>query len=231
MTGKLSVRHSYEQIMERVAKAARKANRNPKEIRIMAVTKTVEVEKIIEAVECGVTLLGENRVQEFLGKYDSYPEPSKAQVHFIGSLQSNKVKQIIDKVAMIQSVDSLKLAIEIDNRAKASGKIADILLEVNIADEASKGGIKASELDEMVSDVGKLTNLRLRGLMTIPPFGDGKRYFAQMQRLFEGLRVKSEISTFDTLSMGMSGDFEDAIAHGATIVRIGSALFGKRLVL
>jgi hypothetical protein len=185
----------------------------------MAVTKTIEVDLIRAAVGCGIDLLGENRVQEFLGKCGDYP---KCEVHFIGGLQTNKVRQIVDKVTMIHSVDSYKLAVEIDSRAGGIGRVTDVLAEVNVAAEESKHGVTPEALDELVGQIRELKNVRLRGLMAIPPFGNSGRYFAEMQRLF------GKYKDFDTLSMGMSGDYEEAIEYGATIVRLGSVLFGGR---
>ena len=195
----------------------------------MAVTKTVAPEKINFAVSKGVTLLGENRVQEYLSKKDSYD--SSAEVHFIGHLQTNKVKYIIDSVSMIQSVDSLKLAEEIDRRAGSIGKVMDILIEVNIGEEESKSGIDSGALKELVSEIRKLENIRLRGLMAIPPIGADESVFEEMHKLYEELKsMGTELpnAMIDTLSMGMSGDYELAIKHGSNLVRIGSALFGAR---
>lgn len=220
------IRGNYLKICENIASAAEKAGRNDKP-RVMAVTKTVAPERINYAIELGVDLLGENRVQEYLDKRESY---SKAEVHFIGSLQSNKVKYIIDKVSMIHSVDSLKLAEEINRRAGQHGLVMDILTEINIGEEETKSGITAASAEGFCKKLGELENIRLRGLMCIPPPGCDESVFAQMQTLFE--KIKSGLlqkeSSFDTLSMGMSEDYETAVRYGATIVRIGSALFGRR---
>ena len=195
----------------------------------MAVTKTVDPDKINFAVGEGVTLLGENRVQEYLSKKDSYD--SSAEVHFIGHLQTNKVKYIIDSVTMIQSVDSLKLAAEIDRHAAKAGKVMDILIEVNIGEEETKSGIDSGALKELALEIQKLGNIRLRGLMAIPPIGADESVFEAMHGLYEELRgMVGELpnARIDTLSMGMSGDYELAIKHGSTLVRIGSGLFGAR---
>ena len=216
-------------IVRRINEAKEKYRSPDEEIRLMAVTKTVAPEKINFAVSKGVTLLGENRVQEYLSKKDSYD--SSAEVHFIGHLQTNKVKYIIDSVSMIQSVDSLKLAEEIDRRAGSIGKVMDILIEVNIGEEESKSGIDSGALKELVSEIRKLENIRLRGLMAIPPIGADESVFEEMHKLYEELKsMGTELpnAMIDTLSMGMSGDYELAIKHGSNLVRIGSALFGAR---
>lgn len=223
------IRENYQKICERVKKAMADAGRTDK-VRIMAVTKTVVPEKINFAVGLGIDLLGENRVQEFLEKREAY---APAEVHFIGGLQTNKVKYIIDKVSMIHSVDSMKLAEEIDRRAAQQGRIMDILAEINIGGEESKGGVSPGEALEFCAEISKLKNVKLRGLMAIPPPGCSEDCFSSMRELFEKLRARSEGEdpNIDTLSMGMSGDYETAIKYGATIIRIGSGLFGYRKYL
>ena len=237
MTEKLSaerlsfVADNYRRLSERIENARVKAGRTDT-VNFMAVTKTVPAEIVNHSVSLGIKLLGENRVQEFLDKYDKYE--GDYDVHFIGGLQSNKVKYIIDKVSMIHSVDSMKLASEINKRALAVGKKMDILLEINIGGEESKNGIEPGMLDEFALEAGELPGLRIRGLMTIPPVdmnGSSERYFEKMERLYNDLKDKTkgnEGFLIDTLSMGMSGDFEKAINYGSTIVRIGSLLFGYR---
>lgn len=221
------IRENYLRICEGISNAAVKAGRKDMP-RFMAVTKTVSPERINYAIGLGVDLLGENRVQEYLDKRESY---SPAEVHFIGSLQSNKVKYIIDKVSMIHSVDSLRLAEEINRRAGQHGLVMDILTEINIGEEETKSGISVKDAGDFCKRLGELENVRLRGLMCIPPPGCPESVFAEMRGLFE--TIGSELSHtdntgFDTLSMGMSEDYETAVKHGATIVRIGSALFGRR---
>ena len=220
------VRENYLRICGEVRDAMAAAGRSDK-VRIMAVTKTVAAEKVNFAVGLGLDLLGENRVQEFLDKREAY---APAEVHFIGGLQTNKVKYIIDKVSMIHSVDSMRLAEEIDRRAGQCGRIMDILTEINIGEEETKGGVSAESAEEFCAGIAELKNVRLRGLMTIPPPGCSESCFARMQELFVRLkrRFDRENAPFDTLSMGMSGDFAAAIKYGATIVRIGSGLFGYR---
>ncbi|MBR6102744.1 MAG: YggS family pyridoxal phosphate-dependent enzyme [Ruminococcus sp.] len=196
-------------------------------VEIMAVTKTVEPEKVNFAVSQGITLLGENRVQEYLSKKDSYDKSAK--VHIIGHLQTNKVKYIINDVDMIQSVDSLKLANEINRLAEKNSRVMDVLLEVNIGDEASKSGVSAQALYELAGQISVLDNIRIRGLMAIPPIGADESVFEHMKELFEGLKEKKlRNMQADVLSMGMSGDYELAIKHGSNLVRIGTKLFGAR---
>ncbi len=224
-TGFSDIRGNYERICERVKSAMEKAGRTDT-VRIMAVTKTVSPEKINYAVGLGIDLLGENRVQEFLEKRERY---SEAEVHFIGTLQTNKVKYIIDKVSMIHSVDSMRLAEEIDRRARQHGLVMDILAEVNIGGEETKSGLMPEDAEAFCGEVSRLEGVRLRGLMAIPPPSCKEGVFERMGGLFRKLR-DGEFSggAFDSLSMGMSGDFETAVEYGATIIRIGSGLFGYR---
>lgn len=221
------IRESYAIICENIEKAKAAAGRMDN-VRLMAVTKTVSPERINYAVGLGIDLLGENRVQEFMDKREQY---LTAEVHFIGGLQTNKVKYIIDKVSMIHSVDSLRLAEEISRRAGQHGLVMDILAEINIGGEETKGGITPESAPELCAQLRELPNIRLRGLMTIPPPGCGEDTFAAMQRLFSDIQSDKSVNVagaFDTLSMGMSGDYETAVKHGSTIVRIGSGLFGYR---
>ena len=223
----LNVRETFE----RISAAAEKAGRDPSEIRLMAVTKTVAPEKINEAIKSGCDLLGENRVQELLEKYESYDK--SAEIHFIGRLQTNKVKYIVDKVTMIESVDSIKLAEEIEKRCSKIGKIMDILLEVNIAGEESKGGFPPEEIPSVSEKIRDFPHLRLRGLMTIGRFGaeieETRQYFEKMRHLLVDIKTKNIDNIYiNILSMGMSGDYELAVSEGATIVRVGRGLFGER---
>ena len=197
------------------------------EVQIMAVTKTVPFEKVNFAVEHGLTLLGENRVQEYLSKKDSYDK--RAEVQFIGHLQTNKVKYIADSVTVIQSVDSLKLAQEIDKQAKKAGRSMDILIEINIGNELSKSGVSADSLTEFACGIAELENVRIKGLMAIPPVGADEKVFEKMHMLFEDLKGKNiDKADLRTLSMGMSGDYVTAIKHGSNLIRIGTKLFGAR---
>lgn len=221
------VLNNLQKIVENVVRAAESAGRSANDVRIMAVTKTVDPELVNLAVQNGITLLGENRVQEYLGKRDFYDK--RAEVHFIGALQTNKVRQIINansNITLIHSVDSGKLLREISKRAGDCGKTADFLVEVNIAGEASKSGVLPSAVMDFCEDTGNYKDVRLRGLMCIPPADSGGTYFPDMYRLFS--QIKARCPTADILSMGMSGDYEAAVKEGSTLVRIGSALFGSR---
>lgn len=201
-------------------------NRENDSIRIMAVTKTVPPERVNYAVSEGFTLLGENRVQEYLQKKELYDK--NAEVHFIGTLQSNKVRQIIDSVTMIQSVDKLSLAREISSQAVKHGKCMDILCEVNIGGEESKSGFSPDLLYESLCEIAALPGVKLCGLMTIPPPGD-MSFLEKMQRLFEDMKSRRiEGADIRLLSMGMSSDYKEAVRFGTGLVRLGTALFGAR---
>ena len=222
---------NVKEAFDRINSAAEKAGRDPSEIKLMAVTKTVAPEKVNEAIESGCMLLGENRVQELLEKYEYYDK--RAEIHFIGSLQTNKVKYIVDKVSMIESVDSLKLAEEIEKRCAKIDKIMDILLEVNIADEESKSGFSVDEIVAVSDKIKDFPHLRLRGLMTIGRFGaeieETRDYFKKMRHLLVDIKAKNIDNIYiNILSMGMSADYELAVLEGANIVRIGRGLFGAR---
>ena len=224
------IAENYKEIVNNVENAKAKYRSPEEKIQIMAVTKTVEPEKVNFAVSQGITLLGENRVQEYLSKKDSYsPE---AQVHMIGHLQTNKVKYIINDVSMIQSVDSFKLATEINRLALKNNKTMDILIEVNVGSEDSKRGVPAAEALSLAEQISLLENVRIRGLMAIPPINCSEALFEKMQALYDELSSKrlSGMSC-DTLSMGMSGDYETAIKYGSNLIRIGTKLFGARKYL
>ena len=214
-------------IEERISEAAEKSGRTRSDIRLMAVTKTVDPVLINAAVDAGVTVLGENRVQEFLSKREQYRK--EAEVQFIGHLQTNKVKQIIDKVTLIHSVDSLHLAEAVDRAAANAGITMPVLLEVNIGGEESKSGADPAEVEALLKAVQQLSHVQVRGLMTIPPpttdADTQNAVFAKMAALYRNMQT---LAPLDVLSMGMSGDYQAAIRHGSTMVRIGSALFGAR---
>ena len=213
-------------IRENVGEAAEKCGRKAEDIRIMAVTKTVAPEIVNHAIELGLDLLGENRVQEYLSKAEAY---SPAEVHFIGGLQTNKVKYIIESVSMIQSVDSLKLGTEIDRLAAKHGRVMDILCEVNIGGEESKGGGAPDKLRELIAQLAQLKNIRIKGLMTIPPPSQSDIFLGRMQELYNDLRDnKIEGADMQVLSMGMTHDYAEAVKYGSTLVRIGTGLFGAR---
>ena len=213
-------------IRENVGEAAEKCGRKAEDIRIMAVTKTVAPEIVNHAIELGLDLLGENRVQEYLSKAEAY---SPAEVHFIGGLQTNKVKYIIESVSMIQSVDSLKLGTEIDRLAAKHGRVMDILCEVNIGGEESKGGVAPDKLRELIAQLAQLKNIRIKGLMTIPPPSQSDVFLGRMQELYNDLRDnKIEGADMQVLSTGMTHDYAEAVKYGSTLVRIGTGLFGAR---
>lgn len=203
-------------------------------VTLLAVTKTVPLERInIAITEGGVRYIGENRVQELLQKYDGLAFRDQLHIHLIGRLQTNKVKYIIDKVELIQSVDSYRLVDEIQKQAAKIGKVQDILIEVNIGDEESKGGITPSELPAMLRYLEGCPNVHWKGLMCIPPISDNEDelslYFNNMKKLLVD-NVDKKLDNIDNyiLSMGMSGDYEVAMNAGSTMIRVGSALFGAR---
>lgn len=219
-------------IRERLAEAARSAGREPGEVRLMAVTKTVPPALVNVAWEEGVRLFGENRAQELLEKAGDYAF-GPPELHFIGTLQTNKVRQIIDKVSCIQSVNSLRLAEEIQRRAAALGRTMDILLEVNIGAEDSKTGMDRGAVTGMLEKLSTFSALRVRGLMCIPPSGrspaETEGYFRQMYKIFVDIKdQKMDNISMEILSMGMTGDYQLAVRCGANLVRIGTGLFGTR---
>ena len=227
------IKERFKDVRRRVDEAAVRSGRSPEDIRLIAVTKTHTAAEINEAIEAGATDAGENRVQELLSKMDDVRPVSW---HLIGHLQTNKVRQVIDKVVMIHSVDSLRLAEEIDKRAAAAGLKMDILIEINSAMEETKSGIAASGLRQLTEDIcARCANVRVRGIMCIPPIAaepeDSRPYFREAAQLFAEMKtweLPEESFRPDELSMGMSGDFEVAVEEGATMVRVGSSIFGPR---
>lgn len=223
----LDISENLKRIRFDIEEARAKYRKQDDVIRLMAVTKTVPYQRVNLAVGEGVTLLGENRVQEYLEKKDFYDK--NAEVHFIGHLQSNKVKYIIDSVTMIHSVDSTKLASEIDKQAAKAGVVMNVLLEVNIGGEDTKSGVSPDRLRELVYETGDLKNIRVKGLMTIPPPGESEESFYKMNGLFSDLKSERfENADMEILSMGMSADYALAVKYGSNIVRIGSGIFGAR---
>ncbi len=201
-------------------------------VELIAVTKTVGVEAINDAISCGVKHIGENKVQELLSKYDQLNKDGLS-IHFIGKLQTNKVKYIIDKVDLIHSVDSIKLAQTIDKCAKKINKVQEVLVQVNISAEETKSGISPLEIDEFLKEMSEFSNLKVRGLMCIPApetfFGENESYFNDMHKMFVDINAKKlDNINMDILSMGMSNDYKTAIKCGTTMVRIGTKIFGKR---
>lgn len=229
----MSVQEHVKAVQERVAAAAVAAGRDPAEITLCAATKVQSDHTIAQAIAAGITVCGENRVQELTAHLASNAYQG-ADVHFIGHLQTNKVNKVVGQVDLIHSVDSERLLRAIDAQAAKLGIRQDILLEVNIAGEESKGGIPPLQVRELTALALEMEHVRLRGLMSIPPIsttpGGNRQFFAEMHQLF--VDIKDEMphnqNEFNCLSMGMSGDFEDAIAQGATLVRVGTALFGPR---
>lgn len=221
---------NFKEINERIEIAAKKSGRSKDDIILLAATKTVPHEVINHAIDSGLKYLGENRVQEFLSK-NEYLHP--VHKHFIGHLQTNKVRDIVGKVEMIESVDSLKLAKEISKRSIALGITTDVLIEVNIGEEENKSGVIAENLEELIRQIVVLEGISVKGLMAIPPIctdnDEIRKYFSKMYNLFIDIQAKNiDNSIMKYLSMGMSSDYEIAIEEGANIVRVGSLLFGKR---
>ncbi|MEA4815742.1 MAG: YggS family pyridoxal phosphate-dependent enzyme [Lachnospiraceae bacterium] len=223
---------NIEDIELRIKAAAEKSGRKKEEVLLLAVTKTLPTEKMRTALLKGLKSFGENKVQEITAKYDEFISDGVLW-HLIGHLQTNKVKYIIDKVVMIHSVDSVKLASEINKRAKDKGIVMDILLEINIAREESKFGINPNEVFDIINEIKDYENIRVRGLMAVAPFvenGEENRpYFKQMKQLLVDINEKKFNNIcMNILSMGMTGDYETAIEEGANIVRIGTGIFGAR---
>lgn len=225
------IAENLEKIREDIAKAASVSGRRPEDITLVGVTKTIEVDRISRLLALGVKNLGENRVQEFLAKYNAFTMPPVW--HFIGHLQTNKVKQIIGKVQLIQSVDSLRLAQEINRCAKEKDCVVDILIELNIAGEETKFGAKEADAFDLVEKICLFNNLRIKGLMTVAPYvekeEDNRIFFRKMNQIFVDIkdRYRDNVSMVH-LSMGMSNDYRTAITEGANMIRIGTGIFGKR---
>lgn len=227
-----SVEENYKRVLENVKESAVKAGRSESDVRLMCVTKTVEPAYINKAIELGADLIGENRVQEYLGKRDEL-NLSGVERHLIGHLQTNKVKQIVGEVDMIESVSSVKLAKEISKVSLQKGIVTNCLVEVNVGKEESKSGIYLDELEETLCEIAQLPAIKIKGLMTIPPIcetpDEARRYFAMLRQSFIDIKdKKTDNIDMEILSMGMSGDYEAAVAEGSNIVRVGSAIFGAR---
>ena len=246
---------NIKRVKQDISKACEMSGRTPDSVTLLAATKTVPAETINFALDNGISTIGENRVQELLEKYD-YIDKSKADIHFIGRLQTNKVKYIIDKVSMIHSVDSFKLAGEINRQAQKHGIVMNVLAEINIGMEQSKGGVMPEEALEFIKQLSELKNIKVCGLMTIPPIvkaeellefdaqNDTKNvsksendkkiyknsdYFKKIMKIFLDISEKNIDNIYmHELSMGMSDDYESAVAQGSTIIRVGRAIFGAR---
>ena len=232
----MSIKENVDAIREAITASAKKSGRDPSEIKLIGVTKTVDVLRISELLASGVTDIGENRVQDFLPKYDYFQKNFKElenrpnEWHFIGHLQRNKVKFIADKVDLIHSVDSLPLAVEINRRGEQVGKIVNILAEINISGEPSKYGIPPDDILEFIENLANMQFVRLTGLMCMAPFvenpEENRVFFSKMRKISVDIQNKCIYHTkLISLSMGMSNDFSVAIEEGATMVRIGTALF------
>ena len=223
---------NLKRIREQMADACAAVGRSFEEVSLLAVTKTVDAERINAAIRLGVQQIGENRVQEFLGKRDEL-DLSHTQAHLIGHLQTNKVRQIVGKVQMIQSVDSLRVATAIDRCSRELDIITPILVEVNIGGEEAKSGTNPQELDHLLAEISSMSGIKVQGLMTVPPIlhkeSEKREIFSKMYQLFVDIKAK-KLDNIDMqiLSMGMSGDFREAILEGSTMIRVGSALFGER---
>ena len=223
------------EVRERIAAACRSVGRDPAEVTLMGVTKTVRPPAINAAIAAGLRYIGENRVQEFLEKKNDL-QLDGVQAHLIGHLQTNKVRKIVGEVSMIQSVDSERLAQEIAAQSIERGITTPVLVEVNIGGEASKSGIRPSDAENFMRLLAKIPGISVKGMMTIPPIlptnEEKRKIFCQMHQLFIDISAKN-IHNIDNriLSMGMSADFEEAVMEGATLVRVGSAIFGERQYL
>ena len=225
------IKENIEQVREKIAAACRRAGRDPKEVTLIAVSKTKPVSDIYEAMETGIVDFGENKVQELTEKYETIAQP--LNWHMIGHLQRNKVKYIVDKVKLIHSVDSLRLAEQISKEAVKKNVEVDILIEVNVAEEESKFGMDTEETAQLIQDISTLPGIHIRGLMTVAPYTDdpedNRVYFKNLKQLAVDIERKNiDNVTMSVLSMGMTGDYEVAIEEGATMVRVGTGIFGAR---
>ena len=227
-----TIQERLEAIIERIDAATRRSGRDPGSVRLVAVSKTVGVGQVEAALNAGVRILGENYVQEAREKYDRLGHRT-VQWHFIGHLQSNKAKYAVRMFDLIHSVDSFKLARELDKRARRLGKIQNILIQVNVAEEATKSGVSVSATIELIQNIRTLSNVAVKGLMTMPPYFNApervRPFFRRLLHMREDVQSASIPGvSLSELSMGMTGDFEVAIEEGATLVRIGTAIFGER---
>ncbi len=225
------MKQRLENIKERIRKAAESCGRDPNSVRLVAVSKTVAADIVKEAIAAGVTTVGENYVQEAREKFKAlvqYP----LSWHFIGHLQSNKAKYAVRLFDLIHTVDSLKLALELDKQAAKVDKVQQILVQVNISGEDTKSGISADEAPRLISEISRMENIALKGLMTMPPYfyqpEKVRPFFAALRKLRDQIEQTQPNVSLTELSMGMTGDFEVAIKEGATLVRVGTAIFGER---
>lgn len=226
----MSIEENLREVERRITVAAEKSGRRRGDITLIAVTKTHPAEMMNEAIKCGMTDIGENKPQEVR---DKFADVLPVKWHLIGHLQTNKVKYVIDKVSLIHSVDSIRLMDEIERQAEKHNLTMDILIQVNISGEATKSGVSKDEVEELLVYAGKLSHVKVRGLMTVAPKTDNSvtniLHFDNIRQLFVDIQQKTyDNVSMDYLSMGMSGDYETAIEHGSNMVRIGSAIFGQR---
>jgi PLP dependent protein len=231
----MAISENLAAVRERISAAARRAGRNPEEIMLMAVSKTQPAERIREAYGAGQRLFGENRVQEFGAKVGALHDLGEAEWHMIGHLQTNKAAKTVELFHAVDSVDSLKLAEKLDSAARSTGKQLRVLIEINVGGEAAKSGVSADsdELGQLLSAARRLEALVFRGLMTVPPFTEdpegARPYFHKLRELRDAIAARKLAAiAMDELSMGMSHDFQVAIAEGSTCVRVGTAIFGAR---
>lgn len=213
-----------------IKRACEKIGKDPSEITLISVSKTIDEDIINESIKLGVTAIGENKVQEIQRKYDNI---DPVDWHLIGHLQSNKVKYIIDKVTLIHSVDSLKLATEISKRAKSHEITANVLVQINVAKEEQKSGIDTKEFYDLLNEIDKLENIKVKGLMNIAPFDldaeNIRKYFKEMKDIFDSVKNNTYNNIeMKYLSMGMTNDYEIAIEEGANVIRVGTGIYGKR---
>lgn len=225
------IEENLKQVHDNIEKACRKVGRDPGEVTLIAVSKTKPVEMLREAYDAGERVFGENKVQEIMDKYDLLPED--IQWHMIGHLQRNKVKYIVDKVSMIHSVDSVRLAQTIEQEAAKKNVCVPILIEVNVAEEDSKFGLKMEEVIPLLEEICTYPHIQVKGLMTIAPFvedpEENREVFQKLRKLSVDIAEKNINNiTMSVLSMGMTGDYEVAVQEGATMVRVGTGIFGAR---
>ena len=232
----MSIAENVADITKRVDLSAQRSPRNPQEITLMAVAKTVPADRIREAYDAGIRVFGENRVQEFASKADALRNLAEAEWHLIGHLQSNKSAKATELFGHVDSLDSIRLAEKLNSAASQLSKKLSVLIEINIGGEQVKSGVApdSPELESLLGIAPELSSLEFRGLMTVPPYNDdpeqSRRYFRRMRALFEQIRSRNlQAIRMDVLSMGMSHDFEVAIEEGSTCVRIGTAIFGERV--
>lgn len=225
------IKENLEEVRERIRQACQRSGRREEEITLISVSKTKPVEMLREAYEAGSRDFGENRVQEIMEKYGQMPED--VRWHMIGHLQKNKVRQVIDKAVLIHSVDTVELAEQIEKDAAKRDLAVDILLEVNVAEEESKFGFRTEEVEAAVMKIKELPHVHIKGLMTIAPFvsnsEDNRAVFKKLYQLYVDIRSKNiDNVSMSVLSMGMTGDYEVAIEEGATMIRVGTGIFGAR---